>query len=422
MAETVFLTAGVGILDQLIHKFTAFLPNVLAMDGLIVYLLVHLLITSCAYLCTANVKLKILRVGVYEDSLWKRFVCYFAEPKRRMAALFGIAYAAYVTVAVFRKIDAGVGGVDAFDYKRLFAFATCSFAEYQALCQQELLYLGFVWLLRRVFTDFRIVLWVVHSAALVCFFYYAVNRPSKKGGVVDFLCLFLTFGFLFNMFNLLRSILAMSFVLVFLVQMEKERYKTAPLWLLIAMGIHTAAVIMVPVYFAVVFLKKIRTERIWQLLLWIVAGLLFEAVVMKFAAPIISASGKYSFYGNSQGISIGTYMIVLAMTAAIWLRDRAVCRTAGVQIGCWIVCLAWMCLPIQSYFSIAYRMVILFMPVIYQMIPPVLEAYRKKTLLNFGVKFVLLAYVCLRLYLLYVAEFTADGLYPYVMQLAGDGV
>lgn len=380
------------------------------MRGFELYLVIHIILTICF-------------IGAYYSSGFshEKKKCeemqYIARKYRRIAIfLLLIGYVIYIIFATFRPINYEVGGRDALQYKRIFESAyQYSFFEFNFLRKEEIGYNLITWTIRRFTNNFCWVLFIMHTIA-----YYSLAKSYKyiyvrKNGFILCLYTFLIIGWLFSTFNTLRFGVALSLATLFFVNLEREEYKKAILIIVLCLLFHTAAIVLVfPLALCVLKTKYgIRDNK--KFIPLVILGIGIELLIIPRLSTIISL-GVYGEYDSSGGIAIGTFMIIIFTIILIAFKNYQNGKNFMLSNNFLILLCALFCIPIQMQYSVAYRMVVIFMPSLYKSLLELSTFYRISKKTNFYciiVVAITFVYFIYRAFSLYTVDFISDGLFSY---------
>lgn len=333
--------------------------------------------------------------------------------------LLFIGYIAYITFSVFRKIEFGCGGVDAYSYKRIFESAVGqSFWSFNSSRKEEILYNFITWTISRFTSDFKIVLFFMHSISYICFARSYKYIVFKNNRITNFLYTFVILGWLFTMFNTIRFGVALSLSLLVYSNVINGKYKPAIIELIITCMIHTSAVILFPPLLLCTYYKHNNKTKRFRSIIIVILAMIAEIVLIPLLSGIMQSS-SYRFYGATNGIATGTYFVLIVSIILMMISGRSKNDYLLNHNFVFLIC-ALLCIPIQIKYSIAYRMVILFMPIIYKNFVDLTYSYkienRNSMFIKAAIYLFAISYFLYRAYTLYTVDFVGDGLYPYIFE------
>ena len=265
---------------------------------------------------------------------------------------------------------------------------------------------------------YRVFLVVVHGIMFLCVAEFYRACRFERENVFTILCTFLICGELFYLFCIMRNSLALAFGLWLFALLNEKKYGLALLPLVLAVGMHLAAVILIPVYVFVLLMDKLQAGTVKKTALWLGAVLAAECIALPIFNYLIRNTRYVHYLGG--GISWGTFAVLLVLTVSFFLLYRGQLPSHDDRFELWAVLCAWICLPIQMNYSIFYRSLLMFSPMFYRVIPSVYDRYRAmdagspfKKLIRWGGIAALAGYVLIRVYKMYTGDFISYGLYPY---------
>ena len=338
-----------------------------------------------------------------------------------------IGYIIYIIFAVFRRIDHGYGGIDAISYKQIFESSiNLSFGEFNAIRKEELLYNFITWLIGNFTNDFKYVLLVMHSISYICFAVTYKYISFKENKLINSLYTFVIIGWLFTMFNTLRFGVALSLAMLAYIKLTNNKNQAAIFYLIIACLFHTSSVILLPPFLLCIYYKHTGTTSKSRTSIIAIICIIVEIVLM----PVVSRlllNTAYNSYGATNGIALGTFIIVVISIIITILRAETV-KSAIINDNFVFLICSLLCIPIQLRYSVAYRMVIMFMPIIYKNLIDLIysesvidensvQAQKRLFYLDSIILLFSFIYLIYRAYTLYTVDFVGDGLYPYVNTL-----
>lgn len=325
-----------------------------------------------------------------------------------------LAYAIYIFLACFRRIDVGYGGTDIYGYYRHYMDAsTMSFKEYMVKTPMEYGYSLLVWLFSNWTGSFRVFLAFCHSICFWCLSEYAeyLYLPKFKMAV-----LFVIFGDLFHVFNTLRNTLAVCMALHILIDVYRKKYAKAVLIFILTVSIHISAIVALPIIIFNALLPYRNKVSKGKMAFLTIAGFAISVL----AIPIMNKfaeSRRYKIHLSGE-VAYPVYAIMLFVLLAALIKNKVILRKNLFNKICMVsmpICLFIM--PLQQQHSILYRMTLYFMPILMGIYPSVLKAYdNKKKITHCIVRCVLFVYLAARIYKLVTRGFDHCGL-PYEISL-----
>lgn len=295
-----------------------------------------------------------------------RCVYYFRKlGKRSISNIFLICgYIVYIFIAVFRVIEIGTGGYDAIAYKKIFLSANTDLFTFFIAHKEEVGFKLILWIVRQFTDDYKVILWIFHSIAYVSCAYIIYNIKAKKETLSIWVTTFLICTYLFYSFNILRSGIVILIGTNVLILLMKENYRVAIFLTIFSISIHVSTIILLPVIAFFWINKNIDKIRMNYAIRFIIFTILAELIVLKFIQKFIINSA-YRVYSNKEGISLRTYVIVIVVIYFMWRQNKRVFHDKLLHKQEIVLLFTLCCIPIQTHYSIAYRMVLIFMPMLY---------------------------------------------------------
>lgn len=374
------------------------------MDGLWIYFIVHMIIVIC-FRCAYNMS----RLNYYNDDYKRKY-------SKSAILMILIGYIIYILFAVGREIKYGVGGIDAYHYKNAFEFANSySLTEFIFAKKEEISYKIIVWSIRQISNDFRWVLFICHTIVYFCYAYFFKHIRTRNNGILCWIGTFLICGELFTMFCTLRTGVAVAISAVIFIMIEKKAYKKGIFLLIIAISFHISTVILLIPLILCWIRQKYMIMDSKRFIPLILAGAATEIALMPVLSTLISSS-VYAVYDNSSGIAIGTYTVIGFTIILMVLKNRQMQEESFINDNLLMLMCALLVAPVQSWYSIAYRMVLVFMPLLYKNLIELSDKYkigRETKLYNVMICGYSVIYFVYRVYTLYTTDFISNGLIPY---------
>ena len=324
-----------------------------------------------------------------------------------------IIYIIYTFFTVFRVIDVGIGGIDAYVYKLYFLGAKTSWIEAIEYQNYEVGYATIIWLFRLLTDDYRFVLFFLYTfmfIVLVVFVRYITFN------MYTFLSIFLLLALIINSFNTLRVIIAVFIGMVVYIQLFKSKYLNSILLSIVAISIHISALILFPIISVHFIINKRKNISFKKLIFYVCSLSIITVVLMWLAKPIIMNS-NYHIYNNEGGIALQTYIMILILFLLSVLKYKQMVNINKFnKTLITILPIGLIILPLQMEYSILYRMVLYFLPIIYSLIPPLIRSLSItsiKKIHYFFIKLGLVLYLILKIIIFFTVEVKSAGL-PYI--------
>lgn len=266
-----------------------------------------------------------------------------------------IAYVIYICMVLFRKIDYGVGGIDAINYKRHFEMAVLPYGTYMMTINKERGFYTILWLFYHIIPNYSAFIFFVHSVAFVLCIKCLNQINIKKRGFISWIYIFLFTVLLFNMFNLLRVSVAAYLSTFSLFHSIQGRKRISLFYAVMAVTIHTSAF---PVLLAIILLHfKEREPRIKMIHL-VCAGLFLEILLVVYLYWNPIHSDLYELYRNFNSGSLATGRILAIILGLLILQKKK-----NKQYD--ILLTATLIIPMNYLFAISNRMYMQYLPFLF---------------------------------------------------------
>lgn len=225
-------------------------------------------------------------------------------------------YLIWLFITVFRKVDFGVGGSDAIQYKLY--FDECLDPNLHTLYSEHL-DVGFQLLTKliRLFTsNYKIYFVLIYSIIIIAYIIF-INELAPTG--IYYEPMVLTFFVYLRGFTSIRTNLSVAFLLLSLVCFYKNKKLLTGVFLILCLGMHIASFLFVPFY-VFYFLYRKKQLRIWHwggLYLLVLSGAkAAQQVIMRMTglrgayAYYASANLNASFFDNGWKIAFGQLLLL----------------------------------------------------------------------------------------------------------------
>lgn len=326
------------------------------------------------------------------------------------------AYIPMIIFSVYRVIDIGVGGIDAMAYKQYFLGAKGTWSEALEFQNYEIGYSTIVWIFRQVSDHYTLLLFFIYTMMFILLIKYVKYITWNKYTLPS---VFLLFGMIISSFNTTRVILAVFIGLIVYIAIYNRKYLHAILLSVLAATIHVSAIILFPAIAISYLVNNKNKVNIKKLILYIVGIAMISVVSLEILSPYINNS-KYHVYNEEHGIALQTYIIIFIVFILSILKFRDMIKVNsfnGTLIT--ILPIGLIILPLQMEYSILYRMILYFLPIIYSLIPSLLKVYSIRsinTFYYFPIKIGLASYLLIRIYIFLTIELKSAGI-PYINYL-----
>lgn len=332
--------------------------------------------------------------------------------------LLVFSYIIFVSFSIFRKIDVGFGGTDAYEYKLKFLNANGNFLNSIAKQAYEPGYAFIIWFSRIISDDYRVALFLIYS---IMFFLIVKFIKDISWSKYIPISIFLILTLWLNSFNTTRAILALfigTFVYSLLI---RKKYKMAMVTGLIATSIHTASLVLFLIIAVVIIIEKKRLFSRFKLFITI-SGISFIFLFSIKAFEVFIKMMGYGVYLDWRDgeMAFGTVIIAI-LSFIIGLTNFSRLYNINEYNKIWLVMLP-VCIPIfilQLNFAILYRMLLFFLPIMYILIPDIIRSISIKSSRDFmklPIKILLFVYLTYRIYSFLFVELKHVGV-PYISEL-----
>lgn len=287
---------------------------------------------------------------------------------------FLLAYGMYIWLVVSRNIDyiyAGgqykfIGGIDAYYTKQIFDNSAGNFVTLFAT-HGEIGYKMLMFICYKISTEFSFFLFVFHTMAYLSFIKYL--KLSSIDFKKNYFMILIMSGTLFTMFNTLRNDFVAILCLISMAYLRKNDYLKSLLVMLLGLMFHKVAIFGLLVIFIDYMIRRIRGSSGTKMM-FVFSGILAGSCVgMFFVIPRLFGTSEYSIYLGKDTFAIGIYLCIFMILAITLLEKKYLNYSLGESLVMkyqivFIIGLAMFF--VQTQFSMAYRVVIMFLPIIYE--------------------------------------------------------
>lgn len=184
--------------------------------------------------------------------------------------VFGFFMVTSIALAVFRDFSVGT---DTIEYVNIFNAAQSApdwIAGFQFKTQgREPLFMGLCYAVNKLGGSIRTIFFIGYTTIFVSLYYTALYAYKKtediqKKDYFRYLPCMLLFLYYIYSFNVFRNMWSISICMLSLVNMDKNKWKTALVEILVAVMIHYTAVVFLAVYLWLLLMKKrpqMKTKR-----------------------------------------------------------------------------------------------------------------------------------------------------------------
>lgn len=320
------------------------------------------------------------------------------------AVMVIFAYVIYIIFAVSKSFMPGTGSNDAYAYYLNFTRADCTLKHFMTeVTTFEPGYSFVVWIVRQVTVDYRFMLWFWHTLTFVftaCFYkkVYLKNNYS--------LVIFMGLTILITQFNTLRMSISISIALYSLISMYEKRWIKALIIIICAASMQISAVIMLPVLIVVFIAYNRNNYKKTIVMILIILGSIMTVVMFGLINRITLGTDKSVYVGHSS-VAWGTDFAVIVFLVLSYAKFGPLKKIAGInEVFMMALPIELICIPLQLNMAIMYRMILYFIPIIYSLIPSIIQCYKDagNNINYFIVKIISYGYLISRIYAFIIEE------------------
>ena len=330
------------------------------------------------------------------------FVC---RPTSKGAYTFyiGLAFLIYMGFTVFRPIAIGIGGTDSHHYQDYFLAAKGSLSHGLSVQFYERGYAVFVWLIRQFTSSYRVLLFIVHGFIFTSTIALMKRITFNKYSWITLSAL--VFLALYSV-NTIRIILAVAIVYHVYIRLLDGKLYTAILLAIIALSVHISAAIALPMGLVYIIKRNEKNYDISSLLKTIIIFVLGTFVLINMADFCINQT-KYIFYDADEGIAFPSFIMFLVVFIYALIAGFDKSEDKVLQLFTYLLPVGLVILPLQYRYAIMYRMLFYVQPLVYTLIPALLEKsdqQEDRKLLRLIMRLLLFIFVLYRFYSFFSAE------------------
>lgn len=330
------------------------------------------------------------------------------------AVLFYSVVAAIFLIS-FRTIgykgEESYGGTDAPAYKSIYELANTDYASSLLVQFYEPGYASLVWFFSRFvggYEYYQIFLYTLLYLSLLIF-----SRKLRPSFYV-LVTLFFLNSMLVSSLNVLRVTVAVFVSLHIFYFLNSRKYFKAILISLIASSIHTSAVILFPMIFMCYIFDRYSLKVYFATQFFILALFCFFSLYL---LPVFISGTRLDDYTtfNKGAFSFNTFAVALIIIFLVFNRYRQMITYNSFNRSL-ISSLPtiFFVLPIFYNYSIGYRFLLFYLPVMFALLPSVFYIYRfrnKCNLLFSPLIFVLYFYFLLKVFNFFASELEHSEIY-----------
>ena len=328
-----------------------------------------------------------------------------------------LAYVVFITFFTFVGIDAGSGGNDALVYKTRFEQANIPLLASLKMQGMEWGYGFLIWLIRSVSSDYKAVLFVTFSFTFFSILYFIKHIKWNAYTVLTYPMILML---VLTQTCLMRNMLSVSIGMLVYVMVYEKKYRKASIFATIAVSIHISSLILFPIIVMCILLDNEKFS-IKKLSLFIILDVVLLFILMNVSSSLVNGS-KYSVYNSTEGIALGTYsMFLIVLFLGFFRYKNLVARNQFNRTLLITLATGILCIVMQLHYSIAYRMLLFYQPIMFALVSQLMEEYQIFSFRKNGGLFLvyigLFAYLVLIVYKFLSVGAVAYGLYPYINKL-----
>jgi len=269
-----------------------------------------------------------------------------------------IAYLIYIVFCVGKRVDLGIGSMDAYAYRENFYSAACSYSRFILdISSFEWGYSTVVWVVRQITSNYAVLLTLWYT---ISFYYILKFLCYTEQGGLSVLRVVVAAMTLLSQMNTMRMSIAIALSLNVLIQIGKKRWVSALVFSFLAISVQISSVIILPIVFVEMTVASSQQRRARKILMIILVSVLLIYASIPLLEKYVASTDKRVYLGASSlalgsysaaAITIlGTYRHRIAMTHNGWLNT-----TLMIALPC-----IFLCVPLQLAISVMYRLTLYF--------------------------------------------------------------
>ena len=286
-----------------------------------------------------------------------------------------LAYLIYIFFAVSKSFMPGIGANDAYAYYLNFTMADCSLFNFMTnVTTFEPGFSFIVWIVRQLTTDYRFMILVWHTLTfiLIIKFYKLIYLKNHT-----FLIIFVGLTLLITQFNTLRMSISILVALFSLIAMYEKRWIKSLIIIICAISVHITAVIMLPVFMVIFITYNRKNSKKSVIAILIIFGIVFTISMFGLINKFAINTEKNIYVGYSS-VAWGTDAAIIVFLILSYVKFNQIRKMAGInEIFMMALPVELICIPLQLNMAMMYRMILYFIPIIYFLIPSIIQCYKE---------------------------------------------
>lgn len=322
-------------------------------------------------------------------------------------------FAGLIVFCVFRVIEPGTGGTDAYGYLLQFKSSVGDLAEQLTRFRGwEPLHAISLWIVRKFTDDYRVYLSIYYFFLGMCLVKYSTKYELDNKSIITSFALVM---YMLNSFNTQRNIIAVFLGFYFIDAIDIKKYKKAILIGLIATGLHFSGAILFISIGGFYFFRYIKGHYYRKLAFYVAVSLVVSVVISRYI-PMIVGSSRLSIYTSSSNVSISMILAFLFITVIQLVYHKQIAEDDElITLSTLYLTFAPM-FVFQLFYSILYRFMLYSIPVLYVII----WKYKKmlmnnKTHMAYGLYVLLDIIMLMRILPFFFSDFSDIGSYSNVL-------
>ncbi|AMC92902.1 hypothetical protein AOC36_02550 [Erysipelothrix larvae] len=339
-------------------------------------------------------------------------VCYSKKPQNKEAYRFYIvlAYLVYMFVTVFRPMGPGLGGTDTWGYRNYFLSSRGSLMHGLTVQTYEKGYAFFVWFVRLFTTEYRVVLFLVHSFIFVSTVSFLKKIRFNKYSFITIMALvFLAL----DSINIVRIIVAVCISYYLYDALYQGRIYKALGIILLASSVHISAVILFVVYFIYIVKRYEKDFSLDKLMILTFVFMIGTFIAIHVMDSIINQT-KYVFYDQDEGIAFPSYIMFLGVFLVSIMQYKKLVKFDKInEVLIYALSVGLVILPLQYRYAIMYRMLLYIHPIMFTLIPAIFvedePSFDEHKLTKIAINCMLVMFIVYRIYSFFTGELVDLG-------------
>ena len=343
---------------------------------------------------------------------------YAHQQKNYYKYLLVLLFFSFIIFTSFRVIFldtddyTALGGIDATSYKKYFENANLSLKDYYSNNYSEPLYELFVWLTRKISSDFRLFLTIYYTIIFTIQIKILSKIKISKSVFISYFAV--CFLLIVTSFSAMRNVLSVFVSWMAFMALDEKNYTKSFLWITVSSLIHYSAVICFPMWFICCLSERKDGFSLKKAFQYWGGGVMLIIMLLYFLPNLLlHVKPEYIHYLNQPSEiainqTIGRSIIVLLVI----LKFKDLIRHNSMNRIMFIALLVTLYVPLlQIMLPIMYRMLLFGNLATFFLISELIAVFplnRKRFLMNFCINSVLLFYL-----LLTIISFSRNALPSY---------